>query len=32
LVLSTDSDIFALLKHATGKLLSPSLPPESPSR
>src|ERR1700676_4839186 len=32
LVLSTDSDIFALLKHATGKLLSPPLPPESPAR
>src|SRR6202521_2127664 len=29
LVLSTDSDIFALLKHATGKLLSPPLPPEA---
>src|SRR6201984_2062618 len=32
LVLSTDSDIFALLKHATGKTLSSPTLPEPPSR
>src|SRR5580704_5824891 len=32
LVLSTDSDIFALLKHATGKTLSSPALPEPPSK
>jgi hypothetical protein len=31
-VLSTDSDIFALLKHATGKTMSPPTLPEPASR